>query len=95
MTHWADNYFAMGRSRTRIHLSYREQDEGGSQETVEEDQQPCLVGRKPPQNNMDVEAGMVMQRHLDETGLSLHHLCMNYLWVCTMFAYGFLGLHSS
>ena len=44
-------------------------------------------------NNMDVEAAMEMQRHLDETGLSLHHLCMSYPWVCTMFAHGLLGLH--
>ena len=38
---------------------------------------------------MDVEAAMEMQRHLDETGLSLHHLCMSYHWVCTMFAPSF------
>ena len=44
-------------------------------------------------NNMDVKAAMEMQRHLDETGLNLHHLCMSCLWVCTMFAHGLLGLH--
>jgi hypothetical protein len=44
-------------------------------------------------NNMDVEAAVEMQRHLEETGLSLHHLCMSYLWVCTIFAHGLLFLH--
>ena len=36
-------------------------------------------------NNMEVEVAMEMQRHLDETGLSLHHLCMRDDWVCSMF----------
>ena len=42
-------------------------------------------------NNMEVEAAMEMQRHLDETGLSLHHLYMSYLRVCTMFDLGLLN----
>ena len=71
-----------------VHLSYREQDEGGHQETVD-----ASFGGSLLKNNMDVEAAMEMQRHLDETGFSLHHLCMSYLWVCTMFAHGLLGLH--
>ena len=60
-----------------VPLSYREQDEGGRQETVEEDQQPCLVRRKPPQKQHGRGGGdgaiMEVQWHLDETGLSLHH----------------------
>jgi hypothetical protein len=36
-------------------------------------------------NNMEVEAAMEMQRHLDETGLSLHHLWLRTVWVCTQF----------
>ena len=44
-------------------------------------------------NNMDVEAAMEKQLHLDETGLSLHLLCMSYVWVCTMFDQSLLSLH--
>jgi hypothetical protein len=40
---------------------------------------------------MEVKAAMEMQRHLGETGLSLHHLIMSYLRVCTMFDLGLLN----
>ena len=36
-------------------------------------------------NNMEVEAAMEMQRHLDETSLSLHNLWLRAVWVCTQF----------
>ena len=57
---------------------------------------PGLLRRQPPQglkNNMEVEAAMEMQQHLDETGLSLHLLCMSCFWVCTMFDQSLLSLH--
>jgi hypothetical protein len=44
-------------------------------------------------HQLSLEAVMEMQRHLDETGLSLHLLCMSYVWVCTMFDQSLLSLH--
>ena len=93
MTHLADNFSTVSSSGTL--LGYREEDEEGRQDPVEEDQQSCLVRQKPPKKQhgvMDAEAAMEMQRHLDETGLSLRHLFMSYFCCCT---HDLLGLHQA
>ena len=95
MTHWADNFSTMGRSRTRIqsHSATESKMKEAVKKPSKKTNNHASFGTSLLKNNMDVEAAMEMQRHLDETGLSLHHLCMSYLWVCTMFAHGLLGLH--
>jgi hypothetical protein len=50
MTHWADNYAAVGRTRIwHLHLPDGGPDEDGRQDQGEEDQQPSIVRRQHPQ----------------------------------------------
>jgi hypothetical protein len=95
MTHWADNFTTMGRSliqSTSVKKNKMKEAVKKQSKNLKTNNHASFGGSLL-KNNMDVEAAMEMQRHLDETGLSLHHLCMSYLWVCTMFAHGLLGLH--
>jgi hypothetical protein len=93
MTHWAENYSNIGRSRMQSTSVTENKMKDAIKKPSKKTNNHASFGGSLLKNNMDVEAAMEMQRHLDETGLSLHHLCMSYLWVCTMFAHGLLGLH--
>jgi hypothetical protein len=85
MTHWADNYTTVG----RIWVISTSVTESRMKTTVKtpsrKTNSQALFGRSLLKNNMEVEAAMEMQQHLDETGLSLHHLWLKAVWVCTVF----------
>ena len=75
MTNWADNFTTMGRSR----IQSTSVTENKMKEAVKKPSKNLKTnnhasfGGSLLKNNMDVEAAMEMQLHLDETGLSLHH----------------------
>ena len=93
MTPWADNFSAMGRSRIQSTSVTENKMKDAVKKLSKKTNNHASFGGSLLKNNMDVEAAMEMQQHLDETGLSLHHLFLSYLLVCTMFAHGLLGLH--
>ena len=93
MTHWADNFSAMGRSRMQSTSVTENKMKEAVKKPSKKTNNHASFGGSLPKNNMDVEAAKEMQRHLDKKGLSLHHLCMSYVWVCTMFALDLLCLH--
>ena len=72
MTHWADNYAAVGRIRiistsvteTRMKSAVKIP----SRKTNNQPEASESFGGSLLKNNMEVEAAMELQRHLDETG---------------------------
>jgi hypothetical protein len=85
MTHWADNYTTVGRIRIISTTVTETRMKTAVKTPARKTNNQASFGGSLLKNNMEVEAAMEMQRHLDETGLSLHLLCMSYVWVCTMF----------
>ena len=76
-----------------LRLRDREQDEDVRQALAHTTNNQASFGGSLLKNNMDVEAAMEMQRHLDEGGLSLHLLCIWDIWVCTRCVQSLHGLH--
>jgi hypothetical protein len=69
MTHWADNYAAVGRIRI-ISTSVTESRMKTAVKTPSrKTNNQASFGGSLLKNNMEVEAAMEMQRHLDETGV--------------------------
>ena len=86
MTHWADNYETVGRTRIISTTVTETRMKTAVKTPSRKTNNQASFGGSLLKNNMEVEAAaMEMQRHLDETGLSLHHLCRRDVWVCTMF----------
>ena len=84
MTHWADNYAAVGRIRI-ISTSVTESRMKTAVKTPpRKTNNQASFGGSLLKNNMEVEAAMELQQHLDETGV--HR-------VCTVYVGGFCGLH--
>ena len=84
MTHWADNYSTVGRIRI-ISTSVTESRMKTAVKTPSrKTNNQASFGGSLLKNNMEVEAAMEMQRHLDETGV--HR-------VYTVYVGGFCGLH--
>ena len=87
MTHWADNYETVGRIRI-ISTSVTETRPGIMMNNQASESESfggslrVLLRVRLVKNNMEVEAAMELQRHLDETGA--HR-------VCTIYVGGVLG----
>ena len=92
MTHWADNYATVGRIRIISTTVTETRMKTAVKTPARKTNNQASFGGSLLKNNMEVEAAMEMQRHLDETGLSLHHLFMKDVWVCTMFDPSLLSL---
>ena len=75
-----------------LRLRDREQDEDVRQALAHTTNNQASFGGSLLKNNMEVEAVMEMQLHLDETTLSLHLLCMWGVWVCIRFDQSLHGL---
>ena len=86
MTHWADNYETVGRIRIISTTVTETRMKTAVKTPSRKTNNQASFGGSLLKNNMEVEAAMEMQRHLDETGLSLHHLCRRDVWVpvCTI-----------
>ena len=77
MTHWADNYAAVGRIRI-ISTSVTESRMKTAVKTPSrKTNNQASFGGSLLKNNMEVEAAMELQRHLDETGA--HRVCTIYV----------------
>ena len=92
MTHWADNYATVGSIRIIFTTVTETWMKTAVKTPARKTNNQASFGDSLLKNNMEVEAAMEMQLHLDETGLSLHHLFMKDVWVCTMFDPSLLSL---
>jgi hypothetical protein len=76
MTHWADNYATVG----RIRIIYTTVTETRMKSAIKipsrKTHNQASFGGSLLKNNMEVEAAMELQRHLDETGV--HRVCTIY-----------------
>jgi hypothetical protein len=78
MTHWADNYSTVGRIRI-ISTSVTESRMKTAVKTLSpKTNNQASFGGSLLKNNMEVEAAMELQRHLDETGV--HRVCTIYVY---------------
>ncbi len=85
MTHWADNYETVGRIRIiATTVTETRMKSAVKTKAAKKTNNQASFGGSLLKNNMEVEAAMEMQRHLDETGV--HRGCTNYGLRC-------LGLH--
>jgi hypothetical protein len=76
MTHWADNYETVGRIRIISSTVTETRMKSAVKTKAKKTNNQAMFGGSLLQNNMEVEAAMEMQRHLDETGV---------LQVCTIY----------
>jgi hypothetical protein len=84
MTHWADNYSTVGRIRI-ISTSVTESRMKTAVKTPSrKTNNQASFGGSLLKNNMEVEAAMELQRHLDETGV--HRVCTIYVYQFIRFA---------
>ncbi len=84
MTHWADNYSTVGRIRI-ISTSVTESRMKTAVKTPSrKTNNQASFGGSLLKNNMEVEAAMELQRHLDETGV--HRVCTIYVYQFIWFA---------
>ena len=70
MTHWADNYATVGRIRIISTSPTETRMKTAVKIPSRKNNNQASFGGSLLKNNMEVEAAMEMQRHLDETGLS-------------------------
>jgi hypothetical protein len=86
MTHWADNYATVGRIRI-ISISVTEtRMKSAIKIPSRKTNKQASFGGSLLKNNMDSEAAMELQRHLDETGA---------LRVCTIYVGGVFSRFTS
>ncbi len=76
MTHWADNYETVGRIRIITSTVTETRMMSAVKTKAKKTNKQASFGGSLLKNNMEVEAAMEMQRHLDETGV--HRGCTNY-----------------
>jgi hypothetical protein len=82
MTHWADNYATVGRIRIISTSVTETRMKSAVKIPSRKTNNQASFGGSLLKNNMEVEAAMELQRHLDETGA--HR-------VCTIYVAGVLG----
>ena len=80
MTHWAENYETVGRIRIISTTVTETRMKSAVKTKAKKTNNQASFGGSLLINNMEVEAAMEMQLHLDETGV--HRVCTNY--VCEM-----------
>ena len=69
MIHWADNYATVGRIRTASTQVTETRMKSAVKTKARKTNNQASFGGSLLKNNMEVEAGMELARHLDETGL--------------------------
>ncbi len=86
MTHWADNFATVGRIRIISTTVTETRMKSAVKTKAKKTNNQALFGGSllNLKNNMEVEAAMEMQWHLDETSVHI---------VCTIYACQILGLH--
>jgi hypothetical protein len=85
MTHWADNYATVGRRIRIISTSVTEtRMKSAIKIPSRKTNNQASFGSSLLKNNMEVEAAMELQRHLDETGV--HRVCTIYVGRVLWFA---------
>ncbi len=82
MTHWADNYAAVGRTRIISTSPTEARIRTAVKVPSKKTNNRASFGGSILKNNMEVEAAMELQRHLDESGV---------LQVYTIYVGGILG----
>ena len=73
MTHWADNFATVGRIRIISTTVTETRMKSAVKTKAKKTNNQASFGGSLLKNNMEVEAAMEMQRHLDETGV--HIVC--------------------
>ena len=84
MTHWAENYETVGRIRIISTTVTETRMKSAVKTKAKKTNNQASFGGSLLNNNMEVEAAMEMQRHLDETGV--HRVCTNYVCEMSRFA---------
>ena len=69
MTHWAENYETVGRIRIISTCVTESRMKSAVKTPARKTNNQASFGGSILKNNMEVEAAMELQRHLDETGL--------------------------
>ena len=77
MTHWADNYETVGRIRIISSTVTETRMKSAVKTKAKKTNNQASFGGSILKNNMEVEAAMEMQRHLDQTGV--HPVCIDYV----------------
>ena len=78
MTHWADNYETVGRIRIISSTVTETRMKSAVKTKAKKTNNQASFGGSILKNNMEVEAAMEMQRHLDQT--SVHPVCFIYVF---------------
>ena len=73
MTHWADNYATVGRIRIISTSVTESRMKSAVKNPARKTNNQASFGGSILKNNMEVEAAMMLQRHLDETGVHQVH----------------------
>ena len=73
MTHWADNYAMVGRIRTMSTQVTESRMKSAVKTPARKTNNQASFGGSILKNNMEVEAAMELQLHLDETGVHQVH----------------------
>ena len=76
MTHWTDNYETVGRIRIISTYVTESRMNTAVKTPARKTNKQASFSSSLLKNNMEVEAPMELQRHLDETGL--HRVCTIY-----------------
>jgi hypothetical protein len=84
MTHWADNYATVGRIRIISTSVTETRMKSAIKIPSRKTNNQASFGGSLLKNNMEVEAAMELQRHLDETGV--HRVCTIYVYQFIRFA---------
>ena len=82
MTHWAENYETVGRIRIISTCVTESRMKSAVKTPARKTNNQASFGGSILKNNMEVEAAMELQRHLDETGVHQVHtiyLCLRVL----------------
>ena len=77
MTHWADNYETVGHIRIISSTVTETRMKSAVKTKAKKTNNQASFGGSILKNNMEVEAAMEMQRHLDQTGV--HPVCIIYV----------------
>ena len=73
MTHWAENYEPVGRIRIISTCVTESRMKSAVKTPARKTNDQASFGGSILKNNMEVEAAMELQRHLDETGVHQLH----------------------
>ena len=84
MTHWAGNYATVGGIRVMSTQVTESRMKSAVKTPARKTNNQASFGGSLLKNNMEVEAAMELQRHLDETGVHI---------VCTIYVVRYFSLH--